>query len=102
MKNNIFCFLLTPVGGPVIEWKKMTSYAYAEQDKVNLTYKTGDGMGINKLHKVRCVNTTTDEIEYLSECKFTNGLATLVEGWVTKKPITNGDWEWEVRLVDGQ
>jgi len=84
---------------PVREWKDIESYVYKTDVSarvVELIYRH-----INQWHNVRVVKPSTSEVSFSAQCKFTNGVGVLDDGWATRSDVENGLAHWEVELVDG-
>jgi hypothetical protein len=98
-KKLIEILLLVGQIQPVKEWQEIQSYEYKEDDSRKFVeFRHG---GINRLHNVRVVNLSTSDVSFNGDCKFTDGEATLEEGWSTKSDVENGLARWEVELKDG-
>ncbi len=81
-----------------MKWVKVESAVYSIQNQAELTYRD-----ILQLHKVKCVNNTSDAIEFPPvDIKFIDGKGTVVEHWQTKGHVEAGEWHWEVELKPGE
>jgi len=89
---------------PDKEWVDIDSFHYEEGD-LDLYVKL-EFDWIDHFHNVRVVTSQKDsssqEVLYLGACKFINGIATLVEGHITRGDIESGNALWEVELVNGE
>jgi hypothetical protein len=95
----LFGHAFPPGMQPEKTWEDIQYVVYQEEGSVKVVnFMHG---GINRLHNVRVIDESTYNTVYLGACKFTDGEATLEEGWITRDDVENENAYWQVELVDG-
>ena len=84
---------------PEKKWEDIQNFEYLEAGSSKIIqFEHG---GLLNMHNVRVLDSSTSEVLYFGACKFTDGEATLEEGWITRYDVENDIAHWEVELVNG-